>query len=192
MKWLAALLVIGLATNTTAATRTDIGGPFQLINQNGQRVTERSFGQPALLYFGFMTCPAICPTDLARMARISRQLQQQQGIRVRPVFVTIDPERDTPAKLKKYVNYFAKNFVGLTGSAQEIGRITDAYHVYYKKVPSGDKPGQYTMDHSTHLFLLDSEGRYLKHFGRGMDEKEIEKQVISALADAPARLQDPQ
>ncbi|VVP66997.1 hypothetical protein PS918_00495 [Pseudomonas fluorescens] len=186
MKWLMVLLWAAMAASSTAATRTDIGGPFQLTNQNGQRVTERSFGEPALLYFGFMTCPAICPTDLSKMARISRQLQQQQGITVRPVFVTIDPERDTPKKLKAYVNYFASDFVGLTGSAQEIARITDAYHVYYKKVPTGDQPGQYMMDHSTLLFLLDSQGRYLKHFGRGLDEKEIEKQVVAALADAAA------
>lgn len=187
MKWLIALLLTAMAASTTGATRTDIGGPFQLTDQNGQRVTERSFGEPALLYFGFMTCPAICPTDLAKMARISRQLQQQQGITVRPVFVTLDPERDTPKKLKTYVNYFASDFVGLTGSAQEIARITDAYHVYYKKVPTGDQPGQYMMDHSTLLFLLDSQGRYLKHFGRGLDEKEIEKQVVAALADAAER-----
>ncbi|WP_219097335.1 SCO family protein [Pseudomonas sp. UMAB-40] len=178
------LLLMGLASDVTAAARTDIGGPFQLTNQNGQRVTERSFGQPALLYFGFMTCPAICPTDLAKMARISRQLQKDKGITVRPVFVTIDPERDTPKKLKEYVGYFAKDFVGLTGSAQDIVRITDAYHVYYKKVPSGDKPDQYMMDHSTILFLLDSQGRYLKHFGRGMDEQDIEKQVVAALENA--------
>ncbi|MGE8190816.1 SCO family protein [Pseudomonas sp. NPDC086278] len=186
MKWLVALLVLGLAASTTAATRTDIGGPFQLTNQNGQRVTERSFGEPVLLYFGFLTCPDICPTDLAKMARISRQLQQQQGLKVQPVFVTVDPERDTPEKLKTYVNYFASNFIGLTGSAQDIVRITDAYHVYYKKVPYGDKPGQYMMDHSTILFLLDSQGRYLKHFGRGADEKDIEKQVVTALADSTA------
>jgi protein SCO1/2 len=185
MKWLMALLLAATVVSSTAATRTDIGGPFQLTNQDGQRVTERSFGQPTLLYFGFMTCPAICPTDLAKMARISKQLQQQQGITLRPVFVTIDPERDTPVKLKAYVNYFSSNFVGLTGSAQEITRITDIYHVYYKKVPTGDKPDQYMMDHSTILFLLDSQGRYLKHFGRGMDEKEIERQVVAALADAP-------
>jgi protein SCO1/2 len=186
MKWLTALLLLGLSCSTMAATRTDIGGPFQLIDQNGQRVTERSFGEPTLLYFGFMTCPAICPTDLAKMARISRQLQQQQGLKVRPVFVTIDPERDTPARLKTYVNYFAHDFVGLTGSPQEIARITDIYHVYYKKVQTGDKPDQYMMDHSTILFLLDNQGRYLKHFGRAMDEKEIEKQIVAALADAPA------
>jgi protein SCO1/2 len=183
MKWFTALLLAMLAIPSMAAARTDVGGPFQLTDQNGQRVTERSFGEPALLYFGFMTCPAICPTDLAKMARISRQLKQQ-GISVRPVFVTIDPERDTPKKLKEYVNYFANDFVGLTGSAQEIVRITDAYHVYYKKVPSGDRPEQYMMDHSTILFLIDSQGRYLKHFGRGVDEKEIEKHIVAALAGA--------
>lgn len=81
------------------------------------------------------------------------------------------------------MKYFASDSVGLTGSAQEIALITDAYHVYYKKVTFGDKPDQYMMDHSTILFLLDSQGRYLKHFGRAMDEKEIEKQVVAALAD---------
>ena len=187
MKWLTTLLFIGLATNASGATRTDIGGPFELTNQNGQRVNERSFGEPALLYFGFMTCPAICPTDLAKMARISRQLKQEQGINVRPVFVTVDPERDTPDQLKTYVNYFASDFVGLTGSAQDIARITDAYHVYYKKVPTGDQPDQYMMDHSTILFLLDSQGRYLKHFGRGMDDKEIEAQVATALTNAAVK-----
>lgn len=80
------------------------------------------------------------------------------------------------------MKYFASDSVGLTGSAQEIALVTDAYHVYYKKVPFGDKPDQ-MMDHSTILFLLDSQGRYLKHFGRAMDEKEIEKQVVTALAD---------
>lgn len=185
LKTIAATLVLIAWTASASVTpRDDVGGPFQLTNQNGQRVTERSFGQPTLLYFGFMTCPAICPTDLAKMARISRQLQQEQGIKVRPVFVTIDPERDTPKQLKAYLQYFASDFVGLTGSAQDITRITDLYHVYYKKVPYGDKPGEYMMDHSTILFLLDSQGRYLKHFGRGMDEKEIERQVITALADA--------
>lgn len=180
----AILLLSGWSAELVAAPRTDVGGPFQLTNQNGQPVNERSFGQPALLYFGFMTCPDICPTDLAKMARISRQLQQQQGLKVRPIFVTVDPERDTPAKLKTYVQYFAKDFVGLTGTAQQIARITDAYHVYYKKAPYGDQPGQYMMDHSTVLFLLDSQGRYLKHFGRGMAEKDIERQVVIALAEA--------
>ncbi len=180
------LLLMGLTADVVAAARTDIGGPFQLTNQNGQRVTEKSFGAPVLLYFGFMTCPAICPTDLAKMARISRQLQQEQGIKVRPVFVTVDPERDTPDKLKVYVKYFANDFVGLTGTSQQIAKITDAYHVYYKKVPSGDKPDEYMMDHSTILFLLDSQGRYLKHFGRGLDERDIERQVAAALAESSA------
>ena len=179
------LLLLGLTAEVVAATRTDIGGPFQLTNQNGQRVTEKSFGGPALLYFGFLTCPDICPTDLAKMARISRQLQQQD-LQVRPVFVTVDPERDTPDKLKVYVKYFASDFIGLTGSAQDIQHITDVYHVYYKKAPYGDKPGQYMMDHSTIMFLLDGQGRYLKHFGRGLDEREIEKQIAAALTEASA------
>lgn len=183
MKFIMALMMVFTIASASAALRTDIGGAFQLTNQDGQRVTERSFGEPVLLYFGFMTCPAVCPTDLAKMVRISQQLQKKQAITVRPIFVTIDPERDTPAQLKVYLKYFSKNFVGLTGSSQEIARIADAFHVYYKKVPIDDKSGQYMMDHSTFLFLLDSQGRYLKHFGRGVDEKEIASQITAALSN---------
>ncbi|MGC4011410.1 MAG: SCO family protein [Pseudomonas sp.] len=172
-----------LAGMASAATRTDVGGPFSLIDQDGQRVTERSYeGRPALLYFGFTSCPDICPTDLARMARIARAVEQEKGIKPRPIFVTLDPERDTPQQLKGYVGHFDAEFVGLTGTPQEIASMTDEYHVFYKKVPTGDKPGDYTVDHSTFLFLLDKDGGYLDHFGRGLKEEEIIQRVSAHLA----------
>lgn len=179
--WIVLLaLLSGLAG---ASTRTDIGGPFNLTDQDGQRVTQRSYeGRPALLYFGFTSCPDICPTDLAKMARIARAVEQERGIRLRPIFVTLDPERDTPQQLKGYVTHFDKDFVGLTGTPQEIASITDEYHVYYKKVPYGDKPGDYTVDHSTFLFLLGKDGGYLDHFGRGLKEEEIIQRVNARLA----------
>lgn len=155
-----------------------IGGPFKLTDQNGQVATDRSLhGKPVLLYFGFTSCPDVCSTDLARVQRIARRVQKAGGPSLTPVFVSIDPERDTPAKMKKYVSLFGPDMVGLTGTPAQITAITDRYHVYYKKVPYG-KPGQYMMDHSTFVFLLDRNGRYVDHFGRTTDEAQVAAKIV--------------
>jgi len=164
-----------------ATTPTDVGGSFELTDQSGRAVTEKTYaGKPALMYFGFSTCPDVCPTDLARIARIAKRVKQNTGFELTPIFVTVDPERDTPEKLKTYVAIFGKNFVGLTGTPTQIKDIAGKYHVYYKKIPYGAK-GQYTMDHSTFLFLLDGKGRYLDHFGRSVDEATVAQRVAADL-----------
>lgn len=169
-----------------AATRTDVGGSFKLIDQSGRAVTDQTYhGKPVLMYFGFSSCPDVCPTDLARMARIAKQAQQATGVPLTPIFVTVDPERDTPRKLKPYVGVFGKDFVGLTGTPAQIKDITDKYHVFYKKVPYG-KQGQYTMDHSTFMFLLDAKGRYQDHFGRSVDEATVVQRISADLKQAGA------
>ena len=168
-----------------AEPRTDIGGPFNLVDQDGRKVTQASYaGKPVLMYFGFTSCPDVCPTDLGRIERIARRVQQSSGIAVTPIFVTVDPERDTAGKMKTYVSMFGKDFVGLTGTPAQIKDIAAKYHVYYKKVPYGDKD-QYMMDHSTFLFLLDRQGRYLDHFGRSVDEKLVAQRVDAALKGKP-------
>ena len=168
-----------------AEPRTDVGGPFKLVDQDGRKVTHATYaGKPVLMYFGFSSCPDVCPTDLARIERIARRVQQASGVAVTPIFVTVDPERDTPAKMKVYVSLFGKDFVGLTGTPAQIKDIAAKYHVYYKKVPYGDK-GQYTMDHSTFLFLLDRQGRYVDHFGRAVDEKVVAQRVEADLKGKP-------
>jgi protein SCO1/2 len=165
-----------------AQNQTLIGGPFKLTDQNGRAVTDRSFhGKPVLLYFGFTSCPDVCPTDLARVQRIARRVQKAGGPSLTPIFVSIDPERDTPAKMKGYVSAFGPGMVGLTGTPVQIAVITDRYHVYYKKVPYGRK-GQYMMDHSTFVFLLDRNGRYVDHFGRTADEAQVATQIVGELA----------
>jgi protein SCO1/2 len=170
-----------------AQNQTLIGGPFKLTDQNGQAVTDRSFhGKPVLLYFGFTSCPDVCPTDLARVQRIARRVQKAGGPSLTPVFVSIDPERDTPARMKNYVSLFGPDMVGLTGTPAQITAITDRYHVYYKKVPYG-KPGQYMMDHSTFVFLLDRNGRYVDHFGRTADEAQVATQIVGELARTSPR-----
>ncbi|MET3930196.1 cytochrome oxidase Cu insertion factor (SCO1/SenC/PrrC family) [Lysobacter sp. OAE881] len=168
-----------------AEPRSDIGGSFRLTDQDGKAVTQATYaGKPALMYFGFSSCPDVCPTDLARIERIARRVQQDSGVAVTPIFVTIDPERDTPAKMKTYVSIFGKDFVGLTGTPAQIKDIAAKYHVYYKKVPYGDK-GHYTMDHSTFLFLLDRQGRYVDHFGRAVDEKVVAQRIAADLKGKP-------
>lgn len=183
----AAWLLIALQPVAMAATRGDVGGPFELVDQNGMRVTQSTFlGKPVLLYFGYATCPDVCPLDLAKMASIARGIRTDTGLAVTPVFVTIDPERDTPAKLKTYVGWFGKDFVGLTGTPEQIAAIGDEYHVYYKKVPAPN--GGYLMDHSTMLFLLGADGGYLDHYGRALPVDEILARAVAKLnaAAAPA------
>jgi len=181
---LSALLLVTPAL-PAAEPRADIGGSYKLVDQHGHNVTQATYaGKPVLMYFGFSSCPDVCPTDLARIERIARRVQQGAGIAVTPIFVTVDPERDTPAKMKLYVSMFGKDFVGLTGTPAQIRDIATKYHVYYRKVPYGSN-GQYTMDHSTFLFLLDSRGRYVDHFGRAMDEKVVAQRIEADLKGKP-------
>ena len=183
---LSLVLAWGLLSVPPLAAQTPplIGGAFTLVDQDGRAVTERSFhGTPVLLYFGFTSCPDVCPTDLARVARIAQRVRNLGGPRLTPVFVSIDPARDTPAKMKAYVRLFGTDVVGLTGTPAQIATITDRYHVYVKKVPTA-QPGQYMMDHSTFLFLLDGTGRYVDHFGRSTDEAQVAARILAELAPA--------
>lgn len=179
------LLLIPVMPARSAPPDPQIGGGFTLTNQDGQAVTERSFrGKPVLLYFGFTACPDVCPTDMARLARIQARVRKQGGPALTLLFVTLDPARDTPAKMKGYVSVFGPDVVGLTGTPAQIAAITDRYHVYYRKVPYG-RGGEYMMDHSTFAFVLDRDGRYVDHFGRTADEAQAATRIATALGSAP-------
>lgn len=134
-----------------------IGGPFTLINQDGQTVTEKSFGNKYLLiYFGFTYCPAICPTELQKMAEAFHALPKAWQTQVQPLFISVDPERDTPETLKNYVDLFLPELVGLTGTMDQIAAVKSSYKIYAAKVPEGDS---YTMDHSSYIYLVDPAGK---------------------------------
>jgi protein SCO1 len=176
------LLSLLIANLASAATRVDTGGAFSLVDQNGARVTEKTFlGRPVLLYFGYTTCPDVCPLDLAKIARIAKRVSAEAGVAVKPLFVTVDPERDTSAKLKSYVQFFGADFSGLTGTPEEIAKIADEYHVFYKKVPTADG-ASYMVDHSTVLFLLGADGAYLDHYGRALSIDEVVARALAKLA----------
>ena len=164
--------------------REPIGGPFALTDQNGVRRTDADFrGKLMLVYFGFTYCPDICPTDLQQMALAVDQLGPA-GETVQPVFITVDPERDTVEHLKDYMALFHPRFVGLTGDAAAIRQAARAYRVYYEKVEREDK-SDYTLDHSAFIYLMDRDGRYLGFFPPGTSAERLAETMRSHLPENP-------
>ena len=141
-----------------------IGGAFTLTDSTGKRVTEQSFrGKYMLLFFGYTSCPDICPAGLQLMAGALEKLGPKAE-RITSVFISVDPERDTPEKLAGYVKNFDPRLVGLTGTPEEIAAVTKAYKVYYAKTPSKEHPDDYTMDHTSIIYVMDPNGEFVTHF----------------------------
>lgn len=148
----------------TSVGQATVGGPFSLLDHTGKRVTDADFrGRLMLVYFGFTFCPDVCPAGLQVMAAAIDAVGAKAG-EIAPVFITVDPERDTPAQLANYVPSFHPRLVGLTGSLAEIDAVAKAYRVYYKKVKDEKSSAPYTMDHTSILYLMGRDGRFLTHF----------------------------
>jgi len=142
-----------------------IGGPFALTAHTGARFTEADLkGKPTLMYFGYGTCPDVCPTELADTAAAVDILAEKHDLDVRPLFVTVDPERDRGEALAEYVGYFHDRMIGLTGTLEEIDAAAKAYRIYYAKAPDPDFPDGYAMDHSSYIYLLDADGAFVTYF----------------------------
>jgi len=138
-----------------------IGGPFTLEDGAGKPVTDRDFrGRYMLVYFGYTFCPDVCPTTLEAVAEAMDKLGPDAA-KVRPVFITVDPKRDTPAVVKKYVAAFGSGITGLTGTPDEIASVAKAYRVYYAEHRTGPGPNDYSMDHSSVLYLMDPQGGFI-------------------------------
>ncbi len=147
---------------TEVSGTAQIGGPFTLIDQDGVKKSSADFhGRFMLIYFGYSNCPDVCPTTLSLMADALDKLGSKASSVV-PVFITIDPERDTPARLKPYVASFGPRFVGLTGDLASIKRVADLYRVYLKKQPL--QGGGYGMDHSSVIYLMGSDGKFVTYW----------------------------
>jgi protein SCO1/2 len=151
-------------TAVTSVGKATVGGPFSLIDQHGTRVTDKDFrGRLMLVYFGFTFCPDVCPTSLQAMAAAIDMLGTRAS-EVVPIFITVDPERDTPKALEPYVANFYPRLVGLTGSAAEIEAVARLYRVYFKKVKDEASSAPYTIDHTSIIYLMDRDGRFVTHF----------------------------
>ena len=135
-----------------------VGGPFSLITADGRTVTEKDFlGAPFLVYFGFTFCPDACPTELQQLSAVLDQMGPKAE-RVKVLFITIDPERDTPSVIGDYAKAFGPHIVGLTGNIDQVTAAARAYGAYFQKVPLPDSPGEYTMDHTTATYLMTPRG----------------------------------
>ena len=173
--WLVSPRLAPPGAQSTAA----IGGPFRLLDQNGRTVTDADLkGHPFLVFFGFTHCPDVCPTTLFEISEVLRELGADAD-RLGALFITVDPERDTPAALKDYLSSFDRHLVGLTGDPEAVAAAAKAYRVYFKKVPLDD--GGYTMDHTAIVYLMDKAGRFVAPFS-------LRRTTEASVADLRKRL----
>src|SRR3954452_6710313 len=156
------MIVTGRGPESFASTSAAIGGPFNLTHQNGKPISDRDLkGHPSLVFFGFTHCPDVCPTTMFDLSEILKSLGPDAE-RLHAVFITVDPERDTPEKLKDYLSSFDPHLSALTGDPAAIAAVTKSYRVYSKKVPL--EGNDYTLDHTAIVYLMDKEGRFVAPF----------------------------
>lgn len=162
--------------------QVNIGGPFTMTDQNGQAVTEQDLlGHYSLVNFGFTSCPDICPTTLAYMASLYPHLTPEQQKKLKMYFVTVDPDRDTVEHMKNYLTAWPGLFTGLVGTPEGLAAMAKAYLVYYAKKPQGE--GQdYTMDHSSYIYIMGPDGKYISHFGHSTPPDEALKTLLQLLS----------
>lgn len=153
-----------------------IGGPFTLTDQNGKKVSDSDFrGKLMLVYFGFSSCPAICPTDMANITNVMNALADDAG-KIVPVFITIDPERDTQEKLKSFMQNFHPSIIALTGTMAEVDAVIKSYRAYANKVQNEMMEG-YMYDHSTFTYLMGKDGKYISHFTHNSDVNQVVSRI---------------
>jgi cytochrome oxidase Cu insertion factor (SCO1/SenC/PrrC family) len=164
--------------------REPVGGPFELIDHTGKPRTSSDFrGRLMLVYFGFSYCPDVCPTDLQAIGLALDKLGADAD-RVQPLFITVDPERDTVQHLAEYVPMFHPRLIGLTGSAEAIRKAADAYKVYFARVdPPREDRDYYTVDHTAYIYLMDREGNYLGFFPPGTTADRMVEIIRPRLAE---------
>lgn len=162
---LAAVVFVSLPADKTRPS--NVGGPFTLVDQNGKTVTDGDLrGHPFLVFFGFTHCPDICPTTMFEVSEVFNRLGPDAD-RISALFITVDPERDTPEKLKLYLSSFHPRIMGLGGTEAQIEAVKKAYYVYAKRVPLDG--GGYTMDHTSIVYLMDKDGKFVAPFNLKRD-----------------------
>lgn len=165
----------------TTSGKALVGGPFTLIDQNGKQVSDADFrGRYMLVFFGFTHCPDICPAELQVMSESLAQLGPKAK-EVVPIFITLDPERDTPEAMAAYVKNFGTEFVGLTGSPEAIAQAAKAYRVAYSKFQDDANKADYSIDHSALVYFMGRDGEYLAHFPYGTPAAKMTETLRSYL-----------
>ena len=169
--------------NSTDITGAEFGNRFDLVDHQGQARQLGDFqGDVVVLFFGFTHCPDVCPTTLAEFNAVLAQLDEAAAQRVQVLFVTVDPERDTPEVLRDYVTAFNPEFLGLTGTPEQIADVAREFRIIYKKV-EGSRPGQYSVDHSAGTYIFDPQGRIRLYARYGQGHESL-AQDIERLLDS--------
>lgn len=157
-----ALAMLPRGGGQQVSTQITIGGPFELVDQDGNKVTDKTFlGEPRLVFFGFTNCPDICPTTLFEMSQAFEALGPDAR-KIAGLLITVDPERDTPTVMKSYIGSFHPSIQGLTGSPEQVAAVVKAYRAYSKRVPT--QGGDYTMDHTSIVYLMGKDGEFIAPF----------------------------
>lgn len=165
----------------TTVGKALIGGPFEMTAHTGKRLRDSDFrGRLMLVYFGFTYCPDVCPAGLQVISAALDSLGADAR-HVAPLFITVDPERDTPAQMQQYVSSFHKSLIGLTGSAEDVSTAARAYRVYYRKVQDAAL-SDYTMDHTSFIYLMDAKGVFITHFPHAVPPEKLAKRLRAEIA----------
>lgn len=168
---------------TWSVGKAAIGGSFALVDHNGKAVTEKSYsGDLLLVFFGFTYCPDICPAALQTVTAALDKLGDKAN-KVRPLFISVDPGRDTPEQLKLYMSNFHKRIVGLTGTQEQIAAVGKAYRIFFRKVEDSSNSDGYTMDHSAFIYLMAPNGDYITHFSPATSPDKMEQRLRSEIAN---------
>jgi protein SCO1 len=176
------LVALGIAAvlTLTPAGRdvgpADVGGPFALVDHYGNPVTEQDFaGRPHLVFFGFTHCPDVCPMKLFEISEVLRHTGER-GRDIRALFITVDPERDTPEIMQSYVSSFDDRIIGLTGTPEQVAEAVRAFRAYSRKVPLDD--GDYTMEHTALVYVMDGRGRFVSSLHTARDPEEAAQELL--------------
>ncbi|MFY0692972.1 MAG: SCO family protein [Paracoccaceae bacterium] len=162
-------------SESTVAGGAAIGGPFELVDETGRTVTDRDvIDRPSLIYFGYTYCPDVCPVDISRNAE-AVELLEEQGYDVKPIFISIDPERDTPEILAEFTDILHPDMLGLTGSPEQVKVASQAYKTFYRK--NEGAPDEYLVDHSTFTYLVAPETGFLEFFRNDISAEKMASTV---------------
>jgi len=172
-----------MAKNTMTIGTPIVGGPYNLVDENGKPTTEKDFfGKYVMIYFGFTNCPDICPTELKKLERALKMIVLPKGVELQPVFISIDPVRDTPERLSKYKQGWKPSWKWLTGSLDEISKVAKSFRLYFS-IPEADDD-EYLVDHSIFFYLMDREGKVLEFYGKYFTDAELaEKAALKIKQD---------
>lgn len=175
-----------------AITRTErigvpkLGGPFELVDRKGVVRTDADYkGQYLLIYFGFSFCPDICPQEMEKQTQAIEIIEEKLGPIATPVFISVDPKRDTPQVVDEYCKEFHPRIVGLTGTPEQVKAVSRAYRVYYHEDNSGGK--DYLIDHSIIHYFMGANGKFIDFFGKNMTAQEIADKMIEAIREQEAK-----